>query len=255
MAQVLDKEKIMKRIAKLLNLSDEKKNNNEHEAQAALLKAQQMMAENNISTADLNIAIGDARKQEEAKKEVKEKGAEWTKLQWYHRAIADVIADNFRCYHFYRHSNGMTKMVFMGLAADAELANTMYEFALIALDYNADQYVKEQREVRYIRDSKGIKTDYMRGFIRGLHEKFEAQKEMKITQNILDEEGTVIGTTETSMALVLVKDNALEVAHKAMKFKTAKASKGGKQSAGDYEAFSAGKEKGKNFEAASGFIG
>jgi hypothetical protein len=246
----IEKEKVMKRIAKLLNLSDSKKNSNEHEAQAALLKAQEMMATNNISMKDLDFTDN------KQTKEVGETGTDWMKKQWYHSAVASVIADNFRCYFFYRMSNGMSKIVFMGLKGDAELAMTMYEFANISLEYNAEEYIKEERKVRYIRDSKGIKTDYMKGFIRGLSEKFKEQSKMMISQNIIDDSsGLITGTQDVSMALVLVKDDALVKAHEAMNFKSAKPSKGGRNSAGDTGAYEAGKQKGKNFESASGFIG
>lgn len=233
MTMTAEMEKVMKRIAKLLNLADERKNSNANEAQAALLKAQKMMAENNISQADLGIF--DAPKNT---KEVKEVGTEWGKQQWYHKAVADIIANNFKCYYWYRPSNGMTKIIFMGLRADAELARTMFEFAIAALEYNTDQYIEAEREVRYIRDSRPLRTDYMKGFIRGLHEKFTEQ--VKVLQE--------------SYALVLVKDSAVVEAHSKMKFKSATASTGGRKSAGDNGAYRAGKEKGKNFESASGFI-
>lgn len=226
----LERDKLMKRVSKLLNLAND--NPNENEAQNALLKAQEMMAKNNISISDLDIL----NVKPEKKKEVSESAAEWTKAQWYNIAVSDIIADNFRCYVFRYTGIGKSKMTFMGLKEDCELAKTMYEFAVLALEYNADQYVKEQRQIRYIRDSKGIKTDYMKGFIKGLKDKFKKQVQ------------------EMSFALVLVKDDALVKAHDARKFTKGSGFQGGKNGKGDKEAFSSGYEKGNTFEASSGYI-
>jgi hypothetical protein len=245
MSMTAEMEKVMKRVQKLLNLADG--NQNENEAQAALLKAQKMMAENNISMSDVNLL------DTTPKKEVGEASGAWMKIQWFHKAVASVIADNFRCYWFYRSWNGKSKLVFMGLKADAELAQMMFDFAILAVEYNADEYVKEQRQLRYIRDSKGIKTDYMKGFIRGLSEKFKEQSKMKVQQETTDEQG-VTTTKEVSMALVLVKDDALVEAHKAMKLRKGSTTQGGRTSAGDTGAYNAGKEKGKKFEASSGYL-
>lgn len=235
-------EKIMNRVKKLLNLSTN--NPNENEAQSALLFAQKMMAENNINMSD----IEGYSVTKEVKKEIGESSTVWAKNQWYHKDIAWIIADNFRCYHWYRPSNGMSKIVFFGLKSDAELAKEMFNFAITAMEYNTDKYIEEQRELRYIRDSKPLRTDYMKGFVRGLREKFKAQAEMKITKV---ENGKQVLTT---VALALVKDNAVVEAHDKMKFKKAAASRGGRNGAGDKDAYAAGREKGQAFEAASGYL-
>lgn len=227
--KAMDREKVMKRVQKLLNLATG--NPNENEAQNALLKAQAYMAEHNISMKEVSDVEAPT-----IKKEVKESQTKYFKHAWYKKGLASLIANNFRCFHFYRHSgSGKTSIVFFGLKEDAELAQTMYEFAVQAIEWNADQYVKEARKERYIRDATGVKNDYMKGFIRGLSEKFRNQ------------------VKEMSLALVLVKDEALVEAHKALKLRKGSASKGG-VSAGDSDAYEAGKQKGKSFEAASGYI-
>jgi hypothetical protein len=227
----INRDKVMKRIQKLLNLHDG--NKNEHEAMAAMTKAQEMMNEFHISEVE-------ARESGSIipPKEVKEAGSDWSKLSWYKKAIADVIARNFKCYYFFRTSNGKTRMIFMGLKDDAELALTVYEFALLAIEYNADEYVKERRQLEYIRNSAPIKTDYMRGFIRGLNDKFKKQVE----------------DHKQEWGLVLQMDALVVQKHEMMKFTKAPASKGGRNGSGDADAYGTGYEKGSTFESAKGFV-
>lgn len=59
-----DKAKLLDRIIKLFNLGDEARNSSEEETMAAITKARQLMAEHNISLAEVQMASGSAHAEE-----------------------------------------------------------------------------------------------------------------------------------------------------------------------------------------------
>jgi hypothetical protein len=220
-------EKLIKKIMKLKNLSEN--NPNEHEAQEALLKMQQLMVEHGISEAVLNT---ESKKPE--KEVVEGKATDYEKLSWYKKELAGIIANNFRCRWWMRSIRGKTAIIFFGLKEDVEVAQQVYEYALSALEYNADKYIEDRRKSEFIRNSRGIKVTYMRGFLKGLHEKFKEQ---------VDKNG---------WGLILVRDELVEKKYNEMKFRKASASQ--VRSSGDASAYFSGYEKGKSFTMASGHI-
>jgi hypothetical protein len=223
------KEKFMRKVQKLLNLAADKKN--ENESQEAMLMAQRMMLENDITESDL-AGVKSAQK----KKEVGRVYTDGKKQQYYHKMMAPIIAKNFRCFYYYRTYAGKSQIVFMGLMSDIELAKEMYNFAISALEYNADMYIKEVRQTRYVRDATGIKTDYIRGFIAGLYKKFKDQ------------------VAEQSMSLALIIDPIVVEAHSLMKFTKGAGSTGGQNGAGDTDAYKTGFKTGNTMTKASGYI-
>ncbi len=155
--------KILDKITKILKLTE---NNNENEAQNALLLAQRLMMENGITMQDLS-----GQKQEIEK--IIEKGVEVLKRRvWYNVNLAGIIAPNFRCKAFTCSLSNGCHIMFFGKESDVEIARTVYLSALEALKHHAKQYAKT---VRY--NKTPLKNAYINGYIRGLDAKFKSQIE------------------------------------------------------------------------------
>ena len=167
---------IISKIEKLLALAGN--NPSEAEAQAAMLKAQKLMAENNLTMETLN------QNKEPQKKEVVR---EWFKggqsCQWM-RILGKVIANNFRCDMMVGPGYGL---VFIGLKEDARICIQVFNFAAHTLEKNMRKIRRQYRKQGL--STEGVSGDYSMGFIKGLSDKFKEQ----VDQN--------------NWGLILVKDN------------------------------------------------
>ena len=114
-------ERIIEKIRKCLALANN--NPSEEEAKAAALQAQKLLAKYNISMADVT----------ELEQEVEEivEVATWFKdivkgvaRAWKYE-LADIVARNFRCKHFFY---GKRAVVFYGHKTDAEAASEVYKY-------------------------------------------------------------------------------------------------------------------------------
>lgn len=133
---------ILKKIQNLLNTTTEK-GASEAEAQNAILLAQKLMAKHGLDMADIEASSND----KETKKEVIEGyGTEGFKLAWWHKSLANVIANNFRCYYFMRSFYKETRIVFMGLKEDVEIAKSIFKFASAQIEYHARKYRKNRKK-------------------------------------------------------------------------------------------------------------
>lgn len=159
------------KIKKLLALS---KSPNEHEAQSALAKAQQLMAEYKISMAEV---------QDVGKKEAIRKYTDATysprKDPWI-LVLANIIAKNYCCTTFSHldEEKPLTRhLSFIGLEEDMEIC-------LIAFDYALDciqSQIKSRTAIFKLEKLPQKKitmacNSYAYGFIDGLKENFEKQK-------------------------------------------------------------------------------
>lgn len=166
-------EKIIEKVQKLLELAGN--NPNENEAQAAMLKAQQLMAKYHIEAAQVT-----------KKDEVKEvdttiiEGGQST--AWAIR-LANIITSNFRCNLLRVPGQGL---MFVGLKEDVAIARGVYVFASNVLEKNMKKLRRQYRKQGL--STEGISQDYAAGFLAGLKKKYDDQ----VNQN--------------EWALVLVKD-------------------------------------------------
>ena len=150
-------EKLVSKIKKLLALSQN--NTNEAEASAALLKAQRLMAENDISI--------DTSTPDKIEYKVEKCKHKWD--MGFRKPLAHVIAKNFRC-EYYLHGGAVT---FMGHAFDAQVAREVFEYAYeFALRAGNQQYNKAYSMGT---NTKGVFNSYVAGFIRGMGTKFDEQ--------------------------------------------------------------------------------
>ena len=207
-------ERIIKRIEKLLALAGN--NPSQEEAQSAMLMAQKLMAEHNLSMEAF-------QEKEPEKKEVEQV---WVKggqsCQWM-RQLAKVIADNFRCNLLIGRGYGL---VFIGLKEDVTICSQVFNFASHTLDRNMMKLRRQYRKQGLPTD--GISGDYATGFICGLRDKFQEQ------------------VNKNNWGLILVKDN--EVMEYTKKISSGKAAGSGKTMtrSGDAALYSKGYQDGKN---------
>ena len=156
-------EKIINKIKMLLALGNKKSNENDFEAQSALLKAHELMAKHNISVQQTE-HIDEQPMVALMCKSTDKRG--------FRKALAVTIANNFRCKTMVE-SNGEISM--FGFEDDVRTAVSAYNFAY---DYAFRQGTKLYN-LRYNNgmSTKGVFNSYTIGFIRGLKEKLDAQSQ------------------------------------------------------------------------------
>ena len=111
-----NEEKIIQTIRKILELS--KNNPSEEEAKSAALKAQELLAKYHIDMKEVeSIDIDAVESIEEVKVELPAK-------KWKYK-LATIVANNFRCKHFYI---GKKCLVFYGHKTDADVAAETFKY-------------------------------------------------------------------------------------------------------------------------------
>jgi hypothetical protein len=176
-------ERILNKIKKALRLANAK---NDHESHTAMLLAQQMMAKYNLSMEDIEIDSVEGARQKEV---VEMYVTKPTKLQWWQKELANVIADNFRCYTYFRTLRGRSRLIFLGLKEDTQIAREVYAYAQDSIEYFSIRYL-DQNGIVGLSERTKVRNDYIAGFIRGLRDKFREQVE----------------TNKDEWGLILVKD-------------------------------------------------
>lgn len=175
-------EKVVLKVRKLLALAGEG-NPERAEAEAAMLKAQEMLLQYGLSMEGIQFA-----NEEQEKKEVVQEGFAWgngRKLQWWMKSLASVLAGNFRCY-IYILNGYQKKVVFIGLKRDVEVVGEVYKFAVAFgvtnwNKYRAQNYMKDYAQGVHSekRFTTKTKNDYFDGYIKGIQDKFIKQVQSK----------------------------------------------------------------------------
>lgn len=209
---------IISKIEKLLALAGN--NPSEAEAQAAMLKAQKLMAEHNLDLAQFK----------DQPKGEKEAVTEY--FRGYHNtnwaiSLARVICDNFRCNLLRAPGYGL---VFVGLKEDVAICKAVFTFAADTLNKNMMKLRRQYRKVG--KSTDGISGDYSAGFIAGLKAKYQEQVE------------------KNNWGLVLVKDALVEQKTKDITNPRGKARSGKRLNrSGDMGLYTKGYMDGKNLGA------
>jgi hypothetical protein len=154
----MENEKIIAKIKKLLALSNN--NTNEQEANSALLKAQQLMVENDISI-DVSIAPNTV---------------EYETIKCTHKwnmgfkgPLANIISANFRCKMYYQGGT----VTFMGHKLDARIAKEAFEYAYDFALREGNRHYNKAYQMGTV--TKGVFNSYTLGFMRGLKMSFDKQ--------------------------------------------------------------------------------
>lgn len=173
-------EKIIHKIQCLLELAGN--NPSEKEAQAAMLKAQELMVKHGIEASQVE------KKEEKKAETVFIAGNQNT--AWAIR-LANVITSNFRCsvlrisgYGFY----------FIGLKDDVAIARGVYLFASQVLEKNMKKLRCQYRKAG--KPTDGISQDYALGFIIGLQDKYRQQVKQNDWGLVLVKDELVVRETE-----------------------------------------------------------
>ena len=162
---------ILEKISKTLRLGTN--NSNENEAQSAILAAQRLMAKYHISQEEIDDFLNESENKDSQVIEEKAEN-EMNNEKWKKRLMI-TVAKNFRCDVYYQGG----KLVIVGSKEDILIAKRVYLYAKQAILNNFKKFFKENYELDFKDDNfrNKCKRDYAYGFINGLSQKFEEQKE------------------------------------------------------------------------------
>jgi hypothetical protein len=223
----MSNESILRRIKKALALAEN--NTSAEEAQTALLMAQSLMAKHSIEMSDV------IEEEKQLKVVVHEGITDYGRTPFWKKSLAQVIGDNFRCMAYTSSGRGKSKLIFLGLKEDTSLAKEMFEFAVNSLTYSVNRYMRERRKIE---DSveRGVRNDYILGFIAGLRDKFKEQ------------------VNKNNWGLVLVKDTLVVQEIDRMGFSVSSGSKiqRGHSSEARQSGYKAGKSLSRNNQLQGG---
>lgn len=154
---------IVKKIKRLLALSN---SDNTHEAESAMLKAQELLVKHNLQLSEI-----EDYKERKVKEDITE--ITFTKAKWKGR-LAKVIASNFKCEMYYKTYRSH-KVTFLGLEEDVMICKIMTEYAIDCIKKESSKIARAYREQG--RSAKGVENDFALGFTEGIQSKFEEQKQ------------------------------------------------------------------------------
>lgn len=154
-------EKIIQTIRKVLELS--KNNPSEEEAKSAALKAQELLAKYHIDMKEVeDIDLDTLESIEEVRVNIPAK-------KWKYR-LAQIVADNFRCKHFYI---GKGILVFYGHKTDADIASETFKYLFNIGNRLAGREV--DRVFGETGTSANVYNSFVAGFCKGIEEGLSQQ--------------------------------------------------------------------------------
>lgn len=159
-----DNERVKERIRKLLKLAGN--NPNEQEAQSALLKAQAMLLEYKIEEHELHAG-------EEQDVSIIQAVSDETANTAWAMELATILESNFGVVLFWRQWKNRKRPVFFGEEDKATICKVLFEYIVPWLNKKACNYATNMRNKHGI--VKGVKQDYIVGFLKGLRDKFQEQ--------------------------------------------------------------------------------
>jgi hypothetical protein len=154
-------EKIIQTIRKILELS--KNNPSEEEAKSAAMKAQELLAKYHIDMKEVeSIGIDAVESIDEVRVDIPAK-------KWKYR-LAQIVADNFRCRHFYI---GKSTLVFYGHKTDAEIAAETFKYLFNVGNRLAGRAV--DKVFGETGTSTNVYNSFVAGFCAGIEEGLSQQ--------------------------------------------------------------------------------
>lgn len=156
----MTREALINKINKLLALADSSRNNSEAEAQAAYAKAQALIAEYNLTAAELG---------EDNTEQIVLMPATHSNNEGYRTRLAMVLAQNFRC----RVMMCGNTVNFLGYKTDAEVCVKVFNSAY-KLSHNKGLKLERQARKAGL-STRGVANSYWIGFCNGLKEVLDEQ--------------------------------------------------------------------------------
>lgn len=205
----MTREQVLDKVKKLLALGNLDTNNSEEEAKAAMLKAQKLLKEY-----DLSIEEVDEQQANEYATEVCEHKYD----SGYRIPLSQILSKNFRCMNFLTGK----KITFMGHPVDVKICKETFEYAYSFIFKKSWQ--EYNRKYALGQTTKGVVNSYAYGFIDGLKEALDQQC--------------------TALMLVVPEDVKSEFEKMSEDWKTKKATK---SEVNDLETYLEGKKDGKEF--------
>lgn len=151
------------KIRKLLELSNN--NPSEHEAMAAALKAQELMAKYDLTIEQ----VKDKPESREIIEAIYHHTGKHEMKKWKYR-LADIVSNNFRCKMF---MCGHEEIVFYGYKEDASIALQVFSYLYESGNKLAVRYYNQcRKEGQY---TKGVMNAYLMGFSKGVASVLEKQ--------------------------------------------------------------------------------
>jgi hypothetical protein len=147
---------IVSRVRKLLRLA--KGNGCQGEAEAALLKAQELMVLHGVTTAQIETA-------EDAVEDVTKGETSWCRPSAWRANLAVGLAENFRCKCYGTTRGRIASMTFLGFPEDVAVVLDLYGFV--------------ESAARRFAKGRANRGSYLLGFVHGVVDKLERQKEVK----------------------------------------------------------------------------
>ncbi|AMS01090.1 hypothetical protein AR9_g005 [Bacillus phage AR9] len=214
--------KIIDKIKKALALANDAPN--DEEAQAAMLAVQRLMVKHNISMKDVELKDNSEKKVVQDDKVIEPTG----RISWWKKQLSAIIAKNFKCEALIsKYAKNKSSITFLGLEEDVIIAKSVFQYAEKVIDKFAKSYVG--KVYRSGKSTVGVRNIFINGFLVGLNEKFEEQK------------------NENNWGLVLVKDSLVVQTLEKMNLRKHSSSGIKPKFANDSEAWEAGNKKGKSF--------
>jgi hypothetical protein len=156
-----NEEKIIRTIRKVLELS--KNNPSEEEAKAAALKAQELLAKYHLDVREVeDLDIDTIESIEEVRVSIPAK-------KWKYK-LAKIVANNFRCRHFYI---GKSMLVFYGHKTDANVAAETYKYLFDVGNRLAGRQV--DKVFGETGTSANVYNSFVAGFCTGIEEELGKQ--------------------------------------------------------------------------------
>ena len=158
----MENERIIERIKKVLALAQN--NPCEEEAKSAALQAQKLLAKYHLSMAEVEAT--DTTKEDPIEELSVTVGAG---KKWKY-TLADVVAKNFRCKHFYY---GRGTIVFYGHKVDTEIAAETFKYL-----FNLGHRLADSLRVKTYHETgsaTGVYNSFVAGFCRGIQEALGSQ--------------------------------------------------------------------------------
>jgi hypothetical protein len=150
-------EKVLDKVKKLFALAGN--NPSEAEAQAAAMRAQELIAKYNLTITD-----------EDEKLEItKSSFVTGVDKSWKYN-LASVIENNFRVKSYWIDKR---KVVFYGYKQDTEVAKEVFQYLFRVCEKNARRECRKSYQIRGT--EKGVYFSYTRGFIIGIGQKLSEQ--------------------------------------------------------------------------------